>query len=506
MDLSSSFVKVPGYTSREDVLTDMNVSRANAITNLLTSPQQFASSLYVRSGLILKTTSSLAFPVDGDLCFLAQDQPNKSWVDKKLLGVQGAVGVPSLLYLGPYNDRQVYILKEAPYSNLFIRIASKPPPPLPNSSICSFAQSEELIPIQCDEFTNETLIGFVLNHYLDVLEAKCRVINQPTVTLSESIKEELMKYAYGVYLSQIITSYHPVVRYYGGFVCRDRSYILMEYCDMGALDSFVEQSSQGRATLPGPSPTLISTISYLKEHRLVPITIVRPEYTVQIVKQVVAAIVTLQSLASFISGDLKVANVFVASRPLSVTVNGLTLSSPFTCKIADYGKSSLTLDPNIWSPASTMDNRVINSPRYRLYNYNSAASATFSLTTPPTFGRTPDGTSYYVIPKALVASGITPLAYIRHAGYPFYRSIDLYTMIVSMMLIPAFYYSVMTQPQLRSVLWDSLWFQDELDSITREVHRKKGISASYRTVVPLLLGRKLKCNAVDDYFELLKTI
>lgn len=317
-----------------------------------------------------------------------------------------------------------------------------------------------------------------------------------------------MKTAYGYALSEIKTPFFPVVQYYGGFVCSKKSYLLMEYCDLGSLDSFVAGSVEGSLQLPSGQKSLIETLHYLRDHQLIAIQVVRREYLLSIFGQVVAAIIALQGLTDFISGDLKLANIFVTSKPISVIFNGLKLSAPFTCKIADYGKSSMTVDPNRWSPKDRSGRKTRMETRYRIYNYSAASSRTFRFTTPPAFNRTPEGTPYYVIPKAMMAANITPLAYIRHAGYPFYSSIDLYTMVVSMMLSPSFYYPVMTDPSLRSKLWDSLWFSDELDKITKSIHNAmlSGSRTSYRAVIPLLLDRKLRCNILSTYLENLKSL
>jgi hypothetical protein len=124
------------------------------------------------------------------------------------------------------------------------------------------------------------------------------------------------------------------------------------------------------------------------------------------------------------------------------------------------------------------------------------------------YGQTADGTPYYTIPRVLMGANIAPLAYIRHAGYAFYRSIDLYTMVVSMMLSPQIYYSVMTDPKLRTQLWDSLWFSDELDAITQKIHTAMlaGSATSYSAVIPLLLNHKLRCDALPNYFKGLKRL
>jgi serine/threonine protein kinase len=501
-----------GYSSPEDLLTDFRVRRSNALTKLFANPLEFARTLYIRKGLVIKTVSSLTFPIDEDLCFLAPPKggeggkviscsTGRPWLQCRLLGVSGAVGIPSLLSLQEEGGEKKYILKEAPDANLFIRPTTKAPTPLSETPTCGFKEVERLNLLECDEFTNEALIGFALSHLLQVYQSKLELLKSKILTGDPRVMEpfwsRVMKISFGFYLSDVETPYSPVVEYYGGFVCANKSYLLMEYAELGSLELFIRGNINRNEShlLPSTVPSLIETIHYLQGHRLVPILAVRRRYVVSFFSQIICAIIALQGLGQFISGDLKLANVFVSSKPISVKFDGLKLKAPFTCKIADYGKSSLSIRAN-------------SGERFRFYNYNTASSITFSITTPPSFFRTPSGIPYYVIPRALMAPNITPLAYIRHAGYPFYKSIDLYTMVVSMMLNPAIYYPVMTNSSLRANLWDRLWFQDELDTITQKVHDMmlSGSPTSYGTVVPLLLDRKLKCNIIQEYFEGLKSL
>ncbi len=515
MDLSSSFVKIQGFNTSADLITEFNVIRSNALTNLYSNPIDFAKNLYQRSGTFITRELSKTFPIDDDLCFLTLGTLGKSWIRRELLGPVGAVGVPSLLYLRETTNLQetknlsipwkenIYILKEAKRTDLFIRLTKNPPNPLPSINRCGFNDIEKLSLLECDEFTNETLIGFVLNYVFDIFNFKQKSLPK----MPSKLRENIMLYAYGFFTDiddkvffksdDLDKVFHPIVRYYGGFVCKSSTYIFMEYCDLGSLDSFILDGSKLFTKVSPTIKSLTHTISYLQGHKLIKLSVVRREYVYEIISQIVCALIALQNLCQFTSGDLKLANIFITSRKIKTNFNGLPLNAPFTCKIADYGKSSITIKSN------SKKNKSV-----RLYNYNTASSATFSITSPPSIGFTSDGTSYYIIPKALVAANITPLAYIRHLGYPFYKSFDLYTFIVSMMLSPSIYYSVMTEPTLRSILWDSLWFFDELDSITKSVHDMmiSRSPTSYRTVIPLIIGKKLKCDILNTYFEGLKNI
>ena len=86
----------------------------------------------------------------------------------------------------------------------------------------------------------------------------------------------------------------------------------------------------------------------------------------QIIPKITVGLHMLQTLVNFTSGDLKAGNIFVKSDPINETYMGITLNAPFTCKIADYGKSSCM----IYKP---------NGTAIRFFNENNLANIYLSI-------------------------------------------------------------------------------------------------------------------------------
>ncbi len=116
-----------------------------------------------------------------------------------------------------------------------------------------------------------------------------------------------------------------------------------------------------------------------------------------------------------------------------------------------------------------------------------------------------DGSYYYTLP---LTASFNALILLRHLGVPAYHSADLYTFILSLFLIPAFYYSVIIRQDLRSALWDILWYPDDLEIINRRLYEKVQSETNpyFSNALGLMVDLKLRCDAWDRFFSSLSRI
>jgi hypothetical protein len=139
------------------------------------------------------------------------------------------------------------------------------------------------------------------------------------------------------------------------------------------------------------------------------------------------------------------------------------LEAPFTCKIGDYGKSSLTvlLKDNI---------------PYRFYNRNALSELYLKVNRyEPQVNCIED---YYVISMS------SPEIYVyeRHMGSPFYRSFDIYTLLISLLLNPIIYKTFFRD---YVNIWNLLFFEDDRYIVHNRLRQESG-TGSYSKVLPIL--------------------
>jgi len=93
----------------------------------------------------------------------------------------------------------------------------------------------------------------------------------------------------------------------------------------------------------------------------------------------------------------------------------------------------------------------------------------------------------------------------RHMGIPFYRSFDYYTVLVSLLTNPAYYYSFFSSETLRKIFWDPIWFDDSIEVMKRiRNYMLENKGQSINDAINILKGTKLKCNALNKVFNYLK--
>lgn len=378
-------------------------------------------------------------------------------LDVKPLGPRGKIGVPYII-----NDTEgtELVVKLTKIDKLYSIYRSSPPTSLDfligkRNEIRHCMSDIELRNIRyiaSDEFTNETLIAYVLN-----------------------------------YLSTL-TSLPPLfVRHYQGAICVSSSgemygLNIMENCDLGSLDKVTSHSKFSQ---------------YMGEYdiedngRTFRTLLVSSEVIRQILTQITVGLHMLQSNVNFISGDLKAGNVFLKSESIDTQYLGVKLHSSFTCKIADYGKSSCMLYKS-------------KKVGIRFYNDSTLANAYLSFHPFEDDIYTEDGEYFYTISPLFIAQIYTRT---RHMGIPFYLSFDYYTLIVSMLTNPRFYYMFFGNELLRTTFWNPIWKHDGPEAMNR-IHQYvlEGTGQSLNDSITILRGLRLKCNAVHIILTKLRSL
>ena len=365
------------------------------------------------------------------------------------LGAGGKIGVP---YIIKDEDGTELVVKLSKVNKAYSRYDINPPTNLREIDSLGIKQCISKIKLSrirylaSDEFTNETLIGYTLN----------------------LVAEEL--------------SLPPLyVRHYQGAICSDPitsedfGLNIMENCDLGSLDKV---------------PNHPNFKQYIKQHhvndngREILSNLVDSDIIFQIITQITMGLHMLQNYVGFISGDLKAGNIFVKSEPINMEYMGIKLKAPFICKIADYGKSSCMLPR-------------VNGTLLRFYHESILSNIYLAVHpfTPEIIQS--DDEYYYTVDTPLVSQTYSRT---MHMGIPFYRSFDYYTVLVSMLTRPAFYYMFFSTESLRKTFWDPIWINSaESDEVLSRIHQyvMEGKGERLADAITIVKGIKLKCGAVN---------
>lgn len=447
---------------------DILEKQVNIIKALTYAPNVLVNYIHYRGkekirleGLPMKITDIPFIPYnDPNICCLLDKINGSNKINNacnrvivKALGPKGKIGTPYIIVNEELTDdiRNTLVVKISKIKKLHSTYSSSPSTALnfftasrdKTNKCLSNIELKNIRYIASDEFTNETLISYVLNY--------------------------------------LITQYQiPLlfVRHYQSGICGENNNLfglnIMENCNLGSLDSTLNhplfKNNLQQHQINDNGRQFISSL-------------VNKDIIFQIFTQIVIGLDILQSYLAFISGDLKVSNIFLKSEPIDINYIGIKLKSQFTCKIADYGKSSCMLYKS--------DGTAI-----RFYNDSSLANA--YLTIHPFTDNIDiiDNNYFYSINYPFTSQLYTRT---RHMGIPFYHSFDYYTVLVSTLTIPHFYYMFFSDNNLINIFWTDIW-KDNDDSIEamNRIHQfvleKKGQNMS--DAINILKGLKLKCDAI----------
>lgn len=375
----------------------------------------------------------------------------------KPLGSEGKIGVP---YLIQNADGSELIAKLSKVSSLYSSYLEEPPTLISDINRRGVRQCitnvnlQELRFLASDEFTNETLISYVLNY-----------------AASSALLPPLF------------------VKHYIGGVCTDNcsqdyGLNIMEYCDLGPLDKINRFHTYFNRHIINYD--IEDDDKYFTGYLL------DPDIIFQILAQITVGLHMLQSYAGFVSGDLKAGNVFIKSDPINIVYMDIKLNSQFTSKIADFGKSSCMLPRTDGTSLRFYNESFLSNVYLKVHPFKPDISTEF-------------GEYYYKIGNLTTAQ---EYARIRHMALPYYSSFDYYTLIVSLLTNPVFYYIFFATEYLVSIFWDPVWNYDgELipyrDKVMNKIKKYvlSGKGASIADAISILKGLKLKCGAIDEVMK-----
>lgn len=276
-------------------------------------------------------------------------------------------------------------------------------------------------------------------------------------------------------------------------MCDGRGLILTDHAEYGDLHSFSRNLPSDMVTTFGEQ------------------VILKPEHTTTIIKQIAAGLDFLQTKIQFIHSDLKVQNVLISSEPVKWTHKGVNVSSSkISARIADYGNASASLESA--SPVEKYQKKIRLFNEIRATRYLPGGTSNYKLSAQKKSncfqveigsGRTGEcGEAYWW--KLPSSFNIKVSLITAHSGMPFYRSYDFYVFMVTLMMCPSMYYSVLSDQRLRGRAWDSIWLSEELDAVTKEVQKYHSGEPSLSGALSVLKKFHMRCDALKGVLKLLK--
>lgn len=289
--------------------------------------------------------------------------------------------------------------------------------------------------------------------------------------------------------------YNKIVSY---SLCGRAGLILMEEADQTDMESFLQQLSKQNSEMYEVqlSNKTKSTFPGVKREVIVPM-----------VKQVLSALDFLQKKVEFIHSELLANNVLVHSEACKGTYEGVNLKGAYTAKIADYSHSSCSI-----SSKNAKDPKVRIFNEYRVTRFL-PVTPSYEVKTKTNQicqvnvgrGQTCSDVFWWTLPSSF---NVKTSLITQHSGMPFYRSYDAYTFIVSLMLCPRFYYTIISSENsdLFQAIWAPLWLPKELEKVTKLVEKNLNEKISLALVLDIIGGLSLRCDALDVLLSNLKAL
>ncbi len=381
--------------------------------------------------------------IDSELCYLLSGQCQDIALTK--LGPQGKIGIPYLLTnnASNYGSPMLLVAKTTPFNKRFTFGVNSL---IPSNNSCFGLTNKEYIGL--DEFTNETVVGYIIHD-----------LYQQT--------------------DQIKIGHDFAVLYYYGGICGKLNLgcDIIEYCDLGTLhDMAVSTKTIGYRGLYNVSDPITGEVSTK--------ILIHENVLKTILNQVASGLHFLITNIQFVSGDLKPDNILVISQQVKGQYKSLDVSGSFKCKIADFGKSSCTIKKG--------------SDAIRIYNQSYLANTYENLFSfKPNIYFDINGESYYIVDETFA---VQILPRLRHSSLPYYRSFDYYTFMVSLLLLEEYYYTFFSGTTLINKYWVPLWLNIEDATEMQNIIYERMITKErfgYESVIDILRDKRLRCSVID---------
>lgn len=200
--------------------------------------------------------------------------------------------------------------------------------------------------------------------------------------------------------------------------------------------------------------------------------IIKPSVIKDLVSQVLITLHYLQREYNFL-GTTTIDQVFISSQPIKWKYQGYSINSPITCQLGGLNQAAITLPET----------------KYRLYPQSRLTYARLLVSPFETISG-----DYYRLNTALTGEYYQ---WSLNTGLPIYPTLETYFFLLSFFHLPIIYSSLEYNPELKRILWDPLWFPDEVTQVWIQLGEginNKCDSTNIDYLVTFLVGRKLKCS------------
>lgn len=264
------------------------------------------------------------------------------------------------------------------------------------------------------------------------------------------------------------TGLNGIIRTYGATICQESKtgLLLLEYLNGNSFNTYISKN------LPTKS------------------------FVLNIFKQLVVNLDFLWTRAYFNHGNLLSGKLAIMAEPLNVTYKNVKINSSVTVKIGDFENAALTI-------------KRTDTNYLRLFAYDTYTATYFKLNNfNPTLNVTANKVNnYYILSSYFNA---VELGKIRHMGIPFYSSFDLYTILISLLVIPSIYNIVFNDNDLSNIFFRNMWYPEDISpvyiDIKKIVDSNRQKPPTFDDILKILHGRKLKCNLTAEMLEVLSRL
>lgn len=470
-----------------EFLEDLQVYRESLLREIEAAPEQVLTTLYQRQG---RQISSPYIPIDEDwlCCYMqAQGCPSQPGPDGTLVEVNIG-GLP-------------FWLKRVTVTSVAVEYRTQIPPgwrKFPSS--CGFRLEPNLVLVGSDAFTHEFLVSLFLDNFYTP-STIIPILLTYAITLCHPVAQPAVPDPEAYFPATVPTPLQGFGRDEPGSILAGSTAFLGQTPRTISIYRTSQPSGiNGLFLRQAPNLGSLVDLPYSKEladHRVITrvrhrsgtmstYELIQPPTMQQILNQLLVTLYRLQSNLQFQHGHLTADKIWLSREAVDTDMYGIVLILDFTCKLTDFSRASLTqyLGPN--HQPHRFYQRV---PQLETVN---SARPEFT----PIIGDYA-GEPYYRINNDFTGAILDRWSYL---GYPFYATIDTYTLMVSLLLIPQFHYTIMTDDQLRQTFWEPLWFPVDINLMYNRIvdQLARGTTTSYDDVIDLIRGVRLKCQVTRD--------
>jgi hypothetical protein len=257
--------------------------------------------------------------------------------------------------------------------------------------------------------------------------------------------------------------------------------IIKEYPDNGSLYNFITESNDK-----------YREVGIFNENKKeIQKFVLKKSTIVNLLKQIIANLLYLQNEHSFNHGKTTIHTLYVTSESSKISYDGLQNNSDITIKIGDFNVSAMTISTNIGD--------------LRIYNQSSVSNFYFNFSSFTPEIKRSYGETYFTVDSYLTSTLYSKL---RHVGIPTYKSWDTATFIISFLSLPEVFYPIMSDVQLKRLLFDEVWHPEDTSKIYTRLYNivSSGDLLKFDQILDILKGIRIKCNLTTQLFENLKKI